>query len=159
MNLVGLVELCPVHEEVFVFYLNRMAVNSDHALHEWNVSIGGRLKGDDIPALDRTMRQILAYNRRVVCGKRNFIEKEVVADQNRRFHRFGWDLRGLSNVGCKHEHENDREYEAFKPLSDLALVARREGIEPYQFFEPDMWPFKNHKIFNEHVRSVLILHL
>src|SRR2546425_525077 len=151
VNLIGLVQLTTIHKYGFIAHFNGIARHTDHALNKRNIAVGWRFEGHNIAAHHRSVGQIMPKEDRIICRERDLIEKKMIADQNRRLHRFRRDLRCLSDVGREHKNENDRERQTFNPFAECSLPADRDCLENGEFVEPYVGPFKYDKIFKPYV--------
>src|SRR5262249_49374662 len=72
----------------------------------------------DVAAMDRSNRQILLHGFRIICGKCQLVEKEVIAYENRGIHRLGGHDCSLGNSMCKNPDKCYGRTDAFDPLPD-----------------------------------------
>src|SRR5207247_1937348 len=94
-------------------------------------------------------------SRRIICRKSHFVEKEVIADENRRLHRLGRNLCRLRNVAGEDENENDRKCQAFDPFPKNTFLRNRRSFENRKLVEADVGPVESDEIFNKDVRNFL----
>src|SRR5262249_7179652 len=153
VDLIRLVQLNAIHKYRFIAHLNGIAGYTDHALNKRDIAIGWRFEGHNIAVQDRSVGQIMPNEDRIICRERDLIEEKMIADQNRRLHRFCRDLGYLSDVGREHKNENDRERQTFDPFAECALPADRNCLENGEFVEPYVRPFKHGKIVEPYIRA------
>src|SRR5262249_52888983 len=132
VNFIRLIEFCTVDQDVFIPNFDSIARQPNNALYEWDVSICRRFECDDIQPLYGSMGQVTTKSGWIIRRKRNFVQEEVVADQNRRFHRFSWNLCRLRHIAGENQNENDRKREALNPFAECSFVSGWKTIEKHQ---------------------------
>src|SRR5438093_3865185 len=100
---------------------------------------------------DRSVWKIMRNEDRIICRERDLIEKKMIADQNRQFHRYCRDLGARTDVGREHKNENDRERQTFNPFAECSIPADRNCLENGEFVEPYVGPFKYGKIVEPYI--------
>src|SRR5262245_24756196 len=153
MGLVRFIELLSVHVDGLATHVDCFDRQTEHAFYEWDVTVRRRLDSDDVHPALRAIRQIWPDSRGIVRRKNQFVEKEVIADENCRLQGFSADLGCLRHVVRKYENENNGKEEAFDPFSECALTPR-SGVEDCQIIETDIGPLKNRQLIEEHVRNL-----
>src|SRR5690349_1844066 len=101
MNFVRFIHLGAVDVERFVLHFDLVARQSNHALYKWNVSIGWRFESNDVQTPDGPVRQESSDYGWIIRWEDQLIQKEMIADHDRRLHRLGWHLRSLRDVTRK----------------------------------------------------------
>jgi len=75
---------------------------------------------------------------RVVRRESDFIQEEVIANENGWLHRFRRNLRGLGNQCRECEDKYNGTDETFAPLTQLAFSRSFVGRGERQFFKTDV---------------------
>src|SRR5262249_3661550 len=88
-----------------------------------------------------------------VCGESELVEEEVIADENRRFHRFRRNLRGLRNVTREDKNEDDGEDETFDPFPKGAFAQRTGGVKDCELFDSDIGGVKRDELVQTYIRQ------
>ncbi len=106
MDLVWLLQLVAVEEHVLVLETDMVARDSHHALHEGLLDVDGIAEYDDVPAFHVLVGEnILADRPSRRVGQ--LVDQQVVADQQRIFHRSGGDDEGLNQSrGSEQQQQN-----------------------------------------------------
>src|ERR1051326_2184077 len=157
MDLVRFVQFRAVNVDALTTDLHGIPGESDDALNEWNVSVGWRLEGDDVEPVYRSLRQICTDCGWIICRKRDLVQKEMIAHENGRFHRFRWYLGRLCHIAREHEDKNNGEDEAFNPLPERTFMSDRGGLEGNELIQADIRTIKDDQISDEHVGSFFLL--
>jgi hypothetical protein len=123
VDLIGLVQGLVVDEDLLVPDLDLLAFERDDPLDEILVHLFGIFKDDDVLPLDPLMREKGSLERedRVRVGQ--LIDEEEIADEERRLHGPGGDLKGLDDEGHHKEDEDSRLGDQLEVFPDDALVA------------------------------------
>ena len=142
MDFIGFFENLPVYQNILGPKFDDIAGNADHSFDKWDVAVRRGSEGDDVAAFDRSLREIRPNCHREVGRKNDFVEEEVIADEDRRLHGLCRYLCRLGDIIGKDQDEDDREDQAFGPLANDSFAPRTRSIEMLELLGEDVRFFK-----------------
>ncbi len=107
VNDIGLRQRSPVDEYLLVDQLQTISRQADDALHEMLVIGIGVLENNDVAAFQLPVRQHF-FVPGPGSAENKLVHQQVVADQQRAFHRCRRNLKGLYDETCAEERQNHR---------------------------------------------------
>src|SRR6185437_2379294 len=120
---IGLVERYAIHIDPAVNQAKLVAWNANDSLDEMDAGIDGIVKHDDVAAANWPVRNDLVPE--AVLTEVEFVDEQIVANQQCILHRLGGNLKRLHNEG----HHENRDYEgAGKRLDHLTPRRGRMGM-------------------------------
>src|SRR4029453_10717207 len=123
----GLVHQKAIYVDALVADLDVLTRQSDDALDEVSLRVFGILEHDDVPALYLLHRQQRLLGAAGIRAEHEFVDEQMIADEQVRLHRAGRNFEGLDDERPDEQREHNRNDEGFEILARDGLLERRGG--------------------------------
>src|SRR2546430_784268 len=130
---IRLVDKLAVDIHGLVHDFHAVARQSDHTLHKMLMFLIGELENDDVAAFERPIREEFVVPS-AGAPKNEFVDQQMIANQQSPFHGRGGNLEGLHNESGSEQGENHGNQERLKILGKtgflpmLLWLAHRRGF-------------------------------